>query len=519
MNCMTNFPSLTKHLAKSFPRLLTQLCRDKDSPLYGCFDRNYWHYKTRDFPSMVLQQPIFVLDMVSRGELSFCDELKINKSIVNEWVDACLKFWSKSQRKNGSFDEYYPYESGFPPTAFSLYSTALVCKNRNFDNSIMISMERAASFILKKPEVQALNQEIVGLTACSLVKDLGGEIDCKRLNDRWDNLFSSQSSEGWFNEYDGADSGYLSVSCDALFDYFEVENDERAMHAITNATDYLFHLLAVDDSIPAMINSRNTDYVLPYGLTQISKDNAQAGSIIKRLVQGIDKPTHYLHSIDDRYLTHYVYTSWYRCLPNLGNISKTETLVSKGKWFKEAGVLIVHNPGKWSIHVAASKGGIVVKTNHDGTVTKNLGWRCKINKNLYSCTHWQEPESYYSLDEKDSHLTVELEMPLKKHRFLVPRPSLHIALRILSRVFGNKIIPILKNIMIFRSSKLKGYYKRRICVNDSGISIFDSFYNLSHLTWEKADWQSLRHVSSAGSFCKAEVQNIDNFELNVESGE
>ena len=182
MNCMTNFPSLTKHLAKSFPRLLTQLCRDKDSPLYGCFDRNYWHYKTRDFPSMVLQQPTYVLDMVSRGELSFGDELKINKSIVSEWVDASLKFWSKSQRKNGSFDEYYPYESGFPPTAFSLYSTALVCKNRNFDNSIMISMERAASFILKKPEVQALNQEIVGLTACSLVKDLGGEIDCKRLN-------------------------------------------------------------------------------------------------------------------------------------------------------------------------------------------------------------------------------------------------------------------------------------------------------------------------------------------------
>ena len=519
MNCMTNFPSLTKHLAKSFPRLLTQLCRDKDSPLYGCFDRNYWHYKTRDFPSMVLQQPIFVLDMVSRGELSFCDELKINKSIVSEWVDACLKFWSKSQRKNGSFDEYYPYESGFPPTAFSLYSTALVCKNRNFDNSIMVSMERAASFILKKPEVQALNQEIVALTACSLVKGLGGEIDCKRLNERWDNLFSSQSSEGWFNEYDGADSGYLSVSCDALFDYFEVENDERAMHAITNATDYLFHLLAVDDSIPAMINSRNTDYILPYGLTQISKDNAQAGSIIKRLVQGIDKPTHYLHSIDDRYLTHYVYTSWYRCLPNLGNISKIEPLVSKGKWFKDAGILIVHNPEKWSIHVAASKGGIVVKTNHDGTVTKNLGWRSTLQEGLFACTHWQEPESKYTMVKDGSKFSVQIEMPLRKHRFIVPTPSMHICLRILSRFFGNRIIPVLKNIMIFRSSKLKGYYKRKIFLKGPEVEIFDSFHNLNNLTWTKAGWSSLRHVSSAGSFCKSEVQNRDDFILNFKPKE
>ena len=102
---MTSFTPLADHLTKSFPRLLTQLCRDKDSPLYGCFDRNFWHYKTRDFPSMVLQQPIYVLDMVSRGELPFCDELKISKTTISEWVDACLTFWSKSQRKNGSFDE------------------------------------------------------------------------------------------------------------------------------------------------------------------------------------------------------------------------------------------------------------------------------------------------------------------------------------------------------------------------------------------------------------------------------
>jgi hypothetical protein len=71
--------------------------------------------------------------------------------------------------------------------------------------------------------------------------------------------------------------------------------------------------------------------------------------------------------------------------------------------------------------------------------------------------------------------------------------------------------------MIFRSSKLKGYYKRKIIIEGSEIKIFDSFYNLSKFTWKKADWQSLRHVSSAGSFCKSEVQNIDDFTLNFET--
>jgi hypothetical protein len=514
---MTKFPTLSCHLTKSLPRLLTQLCRDKDSPLYGCFDRNFWHYKIRDFPSMVLQQAVCVLDMISHGKLPLTNDLKINKEITNQWVEACLNFWTKSQRSNGSFDEYYPYESGFPPTAFSLYSTALVCKNRKFDKSILFSMERAAEFILLKPELQAINQEIVGLTACSIVKSLGGNIDDRRLSKRWDNLFLSQNSEGWFNEYDGADTGYLSVSCDALFDYFEIENDERALRAITQATDYIFHMLAVDDSIPAMINSRNTDYILPYGLSRISNTNEQASSIIIRLIRGIEKPTHYLHSVDDRYLTHYIYTSWYRCLPHIKHITESPPIISKGKWFQNAGILALHNQNSSSIHIAAGKGGIVVKTKNDGSITKDLGWRCKIKKNLYSCTHWQEPESIYSLVQKDSLFTVNLEMPLKKHRFLVPGPVLHITLRILSRIFGNKIIPLLKNMIIFRSSKLDGLYKRKIFIEGSEIKIFDSFYRLSHLTWEKADWQSLRHVSSAGSYCKSEAQNIDAFELDIET--
>ena len=111
--------------------------------------------------------------MLNRGKLPLIEEFKFDKVIIGEWIDACLNFWSKSQRRNGSFDEYYPYESGSSPTAFSLYSTALVCQNRKFDNSILLSMERAAEFILRKPELQALNQEIVGLTACSIVKSLG----------------------------------------------------------------------------------------------------------------------------------------------------------------------------------------------------------------------------------------------------------------------------------------------------------------------------------------------------------
>ena len=43
-------------LAEFLPRILSQCCRDANSPAFGCFDRNFWHYRMRDFSSIILQQ-------------------------------------------------------------------------------------------------------------------------------------------------------------------------------------------------------------------------------------------------------------------------------------------------------------------------------------------------------------------------------------------------------------------------------------------------------------------------------
>ncbi len=50
----------------NLPRVLTQIDRDPDSPTYGCCDRNYWHYKIRDFSSAILQQSGLVLAKLYR---------------------------------------------------------------------------------------------------------------------------------------------------------------------------------------------------------------------------------------------------------------------------------------------------------------------------------------------------------------------------------------------------------------------------------------------------------------------
>ena len=79
-----------ERLLGNVPRILSQLDRDPDSPTFGCFDRNYWHYKMRDFSSIVLQQGMLVLETLH--DLNHQDNPLYRQPLVIDWVDASLRF-------------------------------------------------------------------------------------------------------------------------------------------------------------------------------------------------------------------------------------------------------------------------------------------------------------------------------------------------------------------------------------------------------------------------------------------
>ena len=76
---------------KMLPRILTQICRDPNSNNFGCCDRNYWHYKITDFPSIILQQAIYSLSIFQ--EQITDKDLKDYIDDYNSW----WKFWEKEQ--------------------------------------------------------------------------------------------------------------------------------------------------------------------------------------------------------------------------------------------------------------------------------------------------------------------------------------------------------------------------------------------------------------------------------------
>ena len=106
---------------KTVPKVLTQVDRDRHSPRYGCCDRNFWHLKIRDFSSAILQQTGLSIALLTT--VPYPGNVFYGREDVKDWARASVYYWEKIQLKDGSFNEYYPFEHGFPPTAFSLYSS------------------------------------------------------------------------------------------------------------------------------------------------------------------------------------------------------------------------------------------------------------------------------------------------------------------------------------------------------------------------------------------------------------
>ena len=104
------------------PRLLTCLDRNPFSPSYGCFNREYWLTRTRDFPDAIAQFGTLSLSLIWAHKFPGGEQYFRNKEI-KKWIMAAIRYWMKIQHRDGSFDEFYPNERGWAgPTGFLLYA-------------------------------------------------------------------------------------------------------------------------------------------------------------------------------------------------------------------------------------------------------------------------------------------------------------------------------------------------------------------------------------------------------------
>lgn len=487
-------PALREWAEIALPRLLTQVCRDPSHPAYGCFDRNWWHYKIRDFPSIILQQGGYALWCASR-----LPEFAGVRDGLEALAAASVRFWHKRAIRHGAFEEYYPWERGYPPLAFSTLSVCkLVHEGLVPAEEIREGLLIAARQLETRFEPKAANQQVAGLAALAWVnKILPGTTSSATFESVATRTLALQDPEGWYMEYGGPDTGYLAVTIDCLWDLWDATNDRRFLESARSALRFTAGVVAATGGCGAgMHNARNTDYLVPYGIMRFSAagdgdDRAVAAGLARRLFSGRG-PGHFFAAVDDRYWSHYIGWSLFRSLALPEPRPEAPLEPATG-----------HLPSCGYVMRPLAADGLLVSTKKGGVFSvfgagrlADFGWIVDDGRAEF-VSHWWT--SGWNVEVGASEVTVSGH--LVRHVEVESTPVRHMALRVLSFFFGSALIPALKNLVIFKKQKPRFGFRRTVRPAPDRIVVEDVFTGLGEGDrLRRAPRSSKRHVASADSF-------------------
>lgn len=493
--------SLSSFAARMVPRVLSQISRDPGSATYGCCDRNWWHYKIRDFPSIILQQAGYAAWIASR-----LPEWHEQRDELGKLAAAAGRFWNARALRRGAFEEYYPWEQGYPPLAFSTLAIMKLVACGIVDRSTVEAGAReAAAQLTGRFEAKAANQQVAGLAALAwLRKAFPKLVSEEQYTTLRDATLALQHSEGWYVEYGGPDLGYLAVTIDCLWDLYDATGDRRYIESAHSALNFIASLVVPMNGGIGMHNARNTDYLVPYGIARFVCEGGPAKpaalAVLVTLFDHADGPNHFLQAVDDRYLCHYTGHSVLRALLELRALPPD--LPEPATMPPPKPALLLPGCGYWldvsparRVLVSLRKGGILT-AHGPRSSSADFGWIVKTGGRTY-VTHWWSDRWAW---EKTTDGFI-VRGPLVPHKEHLSTPAKHMALRLASLVMGRRLIGSLKGQLIFQNQDAPFRFERKIALLPDRIVVQDQIVGLpGDAAVTPAPRSSKRHVASADSY-------------------
>ena len=141
------------------------------------------------------------------------------------------------------------------------------------------------------------------------------------------------------------------------------------------------------------------------------------------------------------------------------------------------------------------------------------GWRYKTSDRYVSVSGWQSQGEVDLIDFGGTLKvrSIKITKMLRKHKWFRSSVLKHALLRIVSHLIGPKLIPYLKEWLIFKNEPFFISLERSICVQEDEViiedKIFDSKNGEAEAMLYRSGHYSSYHVSSAGTFHRVEVIN------------
>lgn len=278
------------------PRLLGNLDRNPYSPTYGCFHRDFWLDKTSDFPDAVRQFAVHALALVYK--YNFPGNIYKDQPKIRDWAIAALDYWTQIQHKDGSFDEFYPYERGWVgPSAFTTFTIVEAYQllqdeiPSDIKERVQTAVERAAYFIAageSEEDHLANHHAMACLAVWKAHKLLDDPILKTKFNQLWQGFLTYHNhQEGWSREYDGVDPGYLSATVSFLGKIYEENPDPEIFEVLQQSVEFCSYFVYPNGFYAGSMGSRNTLHFYPHGFEILANQIPLAAAIAERMLQGL----------------------------------------------------------------------------------------------------------------------------------------------------------------------------------------------------------------------------------------
>lgn len=464
-----------KEALKYIPHLLELLDRSPVSPTYGCFDRNYWHYKATDFPAGMYES--FVLNLTLVYKHDFPGNIYFNNKRIRQYIEAALHFARVYSHDNGSNDDYYPNESALGSTTFSLYgcSESYLALGLN-DPLLEDFFKKRAHFVSNKIESGTLaNHHALAALALYNVYLITKDDKYKRASNlKITETLSYQSIEGCFKEYEGCDPGYLTFTIDFLAKYLEKNPEHtRVKEALERAVDFVFWTVHPDGSYAGEYGSRNTYHFLPAGFEILAKHFSKAAYIRNKFIESLKNQTR-SHIDDDRIFGHYVYSFIQAYLAHNEHSEAEERTISYIKYFSDAGIYVYSNADTFFI-CSLFKGGVFKLFKNGHLIASDCGLVITTTTDQISVSQVWNAKRYISVSED---ATLVIRGTFYKNSSVLPSPWRQLAFRLFTLTFGKYFSRatrvILQKILILSKKEVPVRFERVITLKGSPIKISDT---------------------------------------------
>ena len=463
------------------PKILTLQDRNQHSPTYGCFDRNFWHYKIIDFPSGMSQE--FVLPLSLAYSLKMPNNPYFHKSIIKDWVYAGIQFSANSSHSNGSCDDYYPYECASGAAAFSLlaclYSYDLMEFN---DTKFLEFFNKRSDWLANHHESGRLTNHQALIALCLLLssKILGTRKWDQDIDLRINRVIKWQNEEGWFQEYEGCDPGYDTLTISFLSWIYEIKPLPEIRSSLKRAVNFVSNFIHPDGTFGGEYGSRNTYNYFPHGFELVGKWHHEATTINDKFIKGLKKGLMPCYA-DDHIIGHH---TWNYLLTYKDFIKKRQSKDKIGikdkKWFPNAKILIEKH-GKNVLYLGVKKGGVFKLFRNGELITSDTQFTLKLKNGRNAVAHMI---SDYKFSNENNKLIIEGDLGWAKQKLMSTFNLiiLRITMYLFGRFFPNLIRSILQKLLITTKNKAPFSFKREIYWDTDNLVISDS---LTAKNWEE----------------------------------